>query len=59
MDRGDATVHRDVAEQSNGKQFSRALVSDAIPGDGCDRRGVLFTRDAGCRSQYIKLKKGN
>jgi hypothetical protein len=37
-----------VAEQSNGKQFSRALVSDTLLGDGCDRGGVLSTRDAGC-----------
>ena len=55
MDRGDATVHRDVAEQGNGKQFSGTLVSDALLGDGCDRGGVLFARDAGC--EFIEIIK--
>ena len=53
MDRGDATVHRDVAEQSNWKQFSGLVVSDALFGDGCNRGGVLFTRDAGCQFTEI------
>ena len=55
MDRGHATVYRDVAEQSNGKQFSGALVSDALLGDGCDRGGVLFTRNARC--EFIQITK--
>jgi hypothetical protein len=36
-----------LAEQSNGKQFSGLMVSDALLGDGCDRGSILFTRDAG------------
>ena len=53
MDRGDAAAHRDVAEQRKGKQFSGALVSGALLSDGCDRCGVLFTRDAGCEFKYL------